>query len=166
MSKQAAVIRAPDLGNGDAPDYYGWFLDVIRAWGRQDMDGMLARMADEIVWYPCVGAAPVRGKQGMRAILESLAPMRKVENWRIFHHAANGSRLFVEGVNDYIDEQGHRIAVPYMGVVEFRDGLITGWRDYFDIDSANRMKAGEPIPAVIEPLICRDGEPHCASSCR
>jgi limonene-1,2-epoxide hydrolase len=141
------------------PDYYRLFLDLVRAWKRHDVDAVLARMADDIVWYAYVGAAPIAGKPEVRKLLESLAPKRKAENWRIFFHAVSGTRLFVEGVDDFTDDQGHRIAVPYAGVIEFRDRLITGWRDYFDIGTLNKMKAGEPVPEVIEPLVSRAGEP-------
>lgn len=140
-------------------DGYGAFLDVIRAWKKHDIDAVLGMMADDIVWYTAVGAAPATGKPAVRKVLEGLAPKRTGERWKIFFHATNGDRLFVEGVDDFDDEKGHRIAVPYAGVIEFRDGKITGWRDYFDIGTLGKMKAGEPVPAVIEPLISRPGEP-------
>jgi limonene-1,2-epoxide hydrolase len=156
----ALVLAAPRaVATARGPDYYRLFLDVIRGWKRHDVEAVLARMADDIVWYAYVGAAPISGKPDVRKFLESLAPKRKAENWRIFHHAVNGTRLFVEGVDDFTDDKEHRIAVPYAGVIEFRGRLITGWRDYFDVGTLNKMKAGEPVPAVIEPLVSRTGEP-------
>ena len=140
-------------------DPYAAFLGVIRAWQKHDIDAVLGMVAEDVVWYPAVGSPPVQGRDGMRKVLEQFAPKRKEENWKIFHHAVNGDRLFVEGVDDYVDDQGRRVAVPYAGVVEYRDGLVSGWRDYFDISTLNRMKAGEPIPDVIQPLISRPGEP-------
>ncbi len=138
---------------------YAAFLSLIRAWKKHDVEAVLAMLADDIVWYTAVGAAPTRGKDAVRKVLEGFAPKRTAENWKIFHHATSGNRLFVEGVDDFADDQGRRIAVPYAGVIEYRDGRITGWRDYFDIGTLAKMKAGEPIPAVIEPLISRPGEP-------
>jgi limonene-1,2-epoxide hydrolase len=141
------------------PGHYARFLALISDWKRHDIDAVVARLADDVVWYVAVGAAPVEGREASRQLLETFAPRRKAENWRIFHHAVNGDRLFVEGVDDFEDDQGRRVAVPYAGVIEFRDGLITGWRDYFDMATLNRMKAGEPIPAELLPLVDRPGEP-------
>ena len=140
-------------------DPYANFLDLIRAWQRHDIDAVLAKLADDIVWYARVGAPPVIGKAIVREAMLKLAPTRKVENWRIHYHAVNGDRLFVEGVDDYTGHDGRRVAVPYAGVIEHRDRLIAGWRDYFDIGTLDRMKAGEPIPEAIAPLVARKGEP-------
>lgn len=140
-------------------DPYASFLDLMRAWKRRDLEGVLAMLADDIVWYARVGVAPIVGKASVRQALEGIGSRRKADNWRIFHHAANGDRLLVEGVDDFIDVEGRRIAVPYAGVVEYRKGLISGWRDYFDIATLERQKAGEPIPEAIQPLVDRKGEP-------
>lgn len=140
-------------------DPYAAFLEVIRAWKRRDLEGVLGRLDDDIVWYSRVGAAPVIGKANVRQALEGIGSKRKVENWRIFHHAVSGERLFVEGVDDYLDDKGHRVAVPYAGVMEFRNGRITGWRDYFDIATLEKQKAGGAVPDVIQPLTDRKGEP-------
>jgi limonene-1,2-epoxide hydrolase len=154
------ALAATDVASAATPfDPYQAFLGLVRAWRKHDIDAVLAKLAEDIVWYPAVGSPPVQGRDGVRKVLEQFAPKRKEENWTIFHHAVNGDRLFVEGMDAYVDDQGRRIAVPYAGVLEFRDGLIVGWRDYFDISMLNRMKAGEPIPDAIQPLISRPGEP-------
>ena len=154
------VLAAPHgVAGVRAPDFYRLFLDLVRDWKKHDIDGVLARMADDIVWYAYVGSAPITGKREVRKLLEAIAPTRRAEKWRIFHHAVSGERLFVEGVDDFTDDKDHRIAVPYAGVIEFRGRLIAGWRDYFDIGILNKMKSGEPVPVAIEPLVSRTGEP-------
>jgi limonene-1,2-epoxide hydrolase len=116
-------------------------------------------MAEDIEWYVFVSQPPVRGKAAARELLAKLSNSRHAENWRVFHHAVRGSRLFVEGVDDFTDAKDHRIAVPYAGVVEFHNGLITGWRDYFDSGILDKMRAGGEVPAAIVPLIERPGQP-------
>jgi limonene-1,2-epoxide hydrolase len=155
---QAAANRADTKGKAGF-DPYEAFLNLIRAWQKHDVEAVLAMLADDVVWYTAVGAAPTTGKAAVRQVLEQFAPRRRAENWKIFHHAVNGDRLFVEGVDDFTDFEGRRIAVPYAGVIEYRNGLVTGWRDYFDIATLTKMKAGEPIPDVIKPLIERPGAP-------
>ena len=39
--------------------------------------------------------------------------------------------VFHEGVETYT-RRGVKVVLPYCGVFEFQDGLIRGWRDYFD----------------------------------
>ncbi len=153
-----AIAAATVGARTPSPDYFELFLKLIADWKRHDIDAVLARVSDDIVWYAYVGAPPVVGKPAMRKLLETIAPNRTAERWRIFFHAVNGERLFVEGVDDF-DEKDHRVEVPYAGVVEFKDGLVVGWRDYFDNGLLKRMKDGEAVPAVIEPLVSRTGRP-------
>jgi limonene-1,2-epoxide hydrolase len=152
QSKAAEVKRA-------VADYYSLFIGLITAWQKHDVDAVIGHMADDIVWYAFVGSAPIKGKAAVRAALTAMAPRRTAEHWRIFNYATSGNRLYVEGVDDFADQAGHRIAVPYMGIIEFRDQLIVGWRDYFDAGLLKRMRDGESVPAEIEPLVSRPGQP-------
>ena len=98
---------------------------------------------------------PVRGKATAAKLLGRFtADMHDIQ-WRIFAHAETGDRLFVEGVDEYTSADGKRIAAPYAGVLEFKDGLIIGWRDYVDIGVIAAQKAGEPITAQVEALLAR-----------
>jgi limonene-1,2-epoxide hydrolase len=40
-------------------------------------------------------------------------------------------------------------------VLEFKNGLITGWRDYVDIGVIAQQKAGEPLSAQVLGLIAQ-----------
>ena len=132
-------------------------LGLIRAWRRKDIDGVLALMHDEVVWhYAAVIAPPLKGKAKARKLLESMALQVRDVTWRIFDHAEAGDRLFVEGVDEYVSTEGRLVSAPYAGVVEFRDGLIIGLREYFDIGAVNALKAGEPLPEHVRALIARE----------
>ncbi len=157
----AALCGSTPAADGGASkhDYFSLYLDVIRAWKKHDAAAVLAHMAEDIEWYVFVSQPPVRGKAAARELLAKLSSTRHAENWRVFHHAVHGSRLFVEGVDDFTDAKDHRIAVPYAGVVEFQAELITGWRDYFDSGILDKMRAGGDVPEAIEPLIQRAGQP-------
>jgi ketosteroid isomerase-like protein len=140
-------------------DHFHRFNSMIKAWGRKDIDGVLALMTDDIVWHFAAAIAPpVVGKAKVRKFLDGFAPQIAELRWRIFHHAESGDRLFFEGVDEYIGTDGKRIATPYASVVEFRDGLICGWRDYFDGGLLEKLKAGEPLPPYVEALIARPSE--------
>ena len=137
-----------------ARSHYETLTALIAAWTAGDIEGALSFMSDDIVWhYAAAIAPPLTGKEKARKFLHRFAAEASDIRWRIFHHASAGNRLFVEGVDEYTSKDGLRIAAPYAGVLEFRDGLICGWRDYLDIGVVEAMKAGGAIPAHIEALI-------------
>lgn len=132
-------------------------LDLIDRWKAKDVDGVLALMDDDIVWhYAAAIAPPVRGKAKARKLLESLAPQISEVRWRIFDHAERDGRLFVEGVDEYVSAEGRLVSAPYAGVVEFRDGRISGLREYFDLGLVNALKAGEEMKEHVRALIARE----------
>lgn len=136
--------------------YYRVLRQVIEAWQAKDIDGVLAHMADDIVWhYAAPGLAPVNGKAAARKLLTRFQQDMHGIRWRIFAHAEAGERLFVEGVDDYTTSDGKRVAVPYAGVLEFRGDLITGWRDYVDLGVIGQQKSGEPLTPHVERLLER-----------
>lgn len=135
---------------------YSILCSLIRAWQAKDIDGVLAHMADDIVWHYAVGAMPpVRGKAKARKLLERFQADMHDITWRIFAHVEAGDRLFVEGVDEYLTADGVRVAAPYAGVLDFRGDLIVGWRDYVDIGVIASQKAGDPISAHVEALLER-----------
>ncbi|TAJ70161.1 MAG: nuclear transport factor 2 family protein [Phenylobacterium sp.] len=135
---------------------YGILQQVIQAWQAKDIDRVLAFMDDEIVWhYAAPAMPPVRGKAAARKLLQRFqADMHGIQ-WRIFAHAETGDRLFIEGVDDYRTTDGHRVAAPYAGVLEFRGDLIVGWRDYVDLGVIDQQKAGQPLTRQVEGLLDR-----------
>ena len=133
---------------------YDTLMALIDAWKGGDLEGALAHMADDIVWhYAAAIAPPITGKAAARRFLEQFATEARDVDWRITHHAESADRLFVEGVDDYTDAAGRRVATAYAGVLEFRGALITGWRDYFDLGVVEAQKAGQPRSAWLSALI-------------
>lgn len=131
--------------------------EVIAAWQAKDVEAVLAHMADDIVWhYAAPALPPVRGKAAAAKLLRQFQLDMHDIQWRIFNHAEVGDLLFLEGVDDYRTTDGKRMAVPYAGVLEFRDGLIVGWRDYVDLRVIEAQKAGEPFTKQVETLLARE----------
>lgn len=129
---------------------------LIAAWSTGDIDGALSFMSEDIVWHYAVAVAPpLRGKVKARKFLENFKSQIAKVNWRIFDYAESGDRLFVEGVDEYHAKTGEIVAAPYAGVLEFRDGLICGWRDYVDVSVIESQKAGTPAPVWVTALIDR-----------
>jgi ketosteroid isomerase-like protein len=132
-------------------------LNLIEAWKAKDIDGVLALMDEDIVWhYAAAIAPPVRGRAKARKLLEALAPGIREVRWRIFDSAERDDRLFVEGVDEYVSTDGKLVSAPYAGVVEFRNGRISGLREYFDLGVVNALKAGEEMKEHVRALIARE----------
>jgi limonene-1,2-epoxide hydrolase len=136
--------------------HYDILLKVIETWQTKDAEGVLAHLHEDIIWhYAAAAMPPIRGKAMARKLLTRFQQDMHGIQWRIFAHAEVGDTLFIEGVDDYQSTDGHRIATPYAGVLDFRDGLIIGWRDYVDIGVLAQQKAGEPLSKQVLELINR-----------
>lgn len=135
-------------------------LGLISDWRRKDIEGVLSRVTEDIVWFSHVGTAPKIGKKAMREFLIPFGAALSDVKWRIFGHAISGQQIFVEGVDDFVlIAEKRRVAIPYAGVMTFRGSLISEWRDYFDRGLFDRLKAGEPSPPEITKLLDRPGLP-------
>jgi limonene-1,2-epoxide hydrolase len=135
---------------------YQRLQQLIAAWRTKDIGAVLSFLHEDVVWHYAAGAAaPVRGRAMAAKLLGRFTEDMHGIEWRIFAHAESGDRLFVEGVDEYTTADGKRIAAPYAGVLEFKDGLILGWRDYVDIGVIAQQKAGEPITPHVKALLSR-----------
>lgn len=129
---------------------------VMAAWAAGDVDAVLDRMHDDIVWhYAAATHPPVRGKAQARKMLSMLQREMHEVVWQVFASAETDDRLFLEGVDSYTAANGARIATPYMGVIEFDGELITGWRDYVDLGVAAVQRDGGETPAHVSELLDR-----------
>lgn len=74
----------------------------------------------------------VTGPAGVRAVLEPFfAPTRENE-FRVLREAAVGNIVFLERLDRHLFGDKW-VELPVTGVYEVNDGLITYWRDYFDV---------------------------------
>ena len=104
-------------------------LAFIDAWNALDHARIYALMAEDI-FYHNIPLQPVRGREAVRAYLAAW-PVDECE-WSLTHIASRGNVVLTERVDRFVRGQD-RIVVPVMGAFEVADGLITHWRDYFDM---------------------------------
>jgi limonene-1,2-epoxide hydrolase len=129
---------------------------IIAAWKAKDIEGVLAHLHDDVVWHFAVAAEPpVVGKAGARKFMQRFGATMTEVRWRVFDYAESGERLFVEGVDEFTTADGKVVAAPYAGVLEFRDGLVIGWRDYVDVGVMAAQQAGAPISKQVAALMDR-----------
>jgi limonene-1,2-epoxide hydrolase len=107
-------------------------LAFCEAWGRLDMDRIIAMLAPEIEYHN-IPLQPLAGKVEVERYLRSVGPFESCE-WEVVSIAANGDKVLTERI-DRMVTGGVSISLPVMGVFEVADGKIRRWRDYFDLAS-------------------------------
>lgn len=119
-------------------------IEVIRrlqkAIAAKDMEAFLAFFDDDVEYHYHVGTRPLIGRDWVRKFMAKYWANNSAATWVIDRHAESDGRLFTEGREVYTNADGDEVVHAYMGVIEFRDGKITGWRDYFQMADPNAGK--------------------------
>ncbi len=114
----------------------------IGHWNACDIDAMLALCADEIVYHN-IPMEPIEGTSAMRGMVEGFLANIASCDWQVHAIAANGGTVLTERTDGFIFKDGRHAAIRVMGTFEIgADGLITAWRDYFDMLEFQREFAG------------------------
>ena len=104
----------------------------IRAWEDRSLDAILALMTAD-ARYVNVGLSEAVGHDQIRAgIAPFLAAATRVE-WTIHHIGENAQGVVFTERTDVFEMPDRTVSVAVMGIFELSDGLISGWRDYFDL---------------------------------
>jgi limonene-1,2-epoxide hydrolase len=111
-------------------------IDIVRdfcaAFEAGDIDAILEFFTDDAVYHN-IPVAPVQGKDAIRATFDMfMTGVEKVE-FRVRNIAASGNVVLTERVDVFV-LPAKNIELPVMGTFEVRDGRITAWRDYFDLN--------------------------------
>ncbi len=101
-----------------------------------DYERFLSYMTDDIEYCYHVGTRPLIGKEWVQKFLNKYREVTANTVWRIDHYAEKDNMLLMEGYEEYLDTRTNEtVAHPYVGILEFRDGKIAKWRDYFEMNN-------------------------------
>jgi limonene-1,2-epoxide hydrolase len=112
--------------------------DLVRrfcaAWADadRDPDALMSFFADDAVYHN-IPIDPVTGKDAIRATIAGFTQGIDQIEFRVLNLASDGDVVLTERV-DVFHLPGTTIELPVMGTFEVRDGKITAWRDYFDLN--------------------------------
>jgi limonene-1,2-epoxide hydrolase len=113
----------------------------IAVWPRSDVDEMMRFFSDDAV-YTDGPRGTYRGIDAIRAETESILQLVPSTTADIKRLVASDTTVMVERV-DIFDMQGKTFEADIVGVFEINDaGLITVWRDYYDMRSLEERVAG------------------------
>jgi limonene-1,2-epoxide hydrolase len=109
------------------------FIDAfINAWPRGDAAGLATFFSEEAVYHN-IPLDPVVGRDAIRDTFAQFMAMGGTVSVDVRHLLSDDKVVMTERV-DYFVSDDRTIALPLMGICEVRDGLITAWRDYFDLN--------------------------------
>ncbi len=109
----------------------------LEAFAAMDFDTALTLLADDCE-YTNIPISTVWGRAGVRDVLGPFfAPINENE-FLILRKAADGPIVFMERLDRHRLDHGWR-ELPVNSTFEVHDGLITVWRDYFDLGAAARI---------------------------
>ncbi len=104
----------------------------VAAWPRADAAAVSAFFAEDAI-YQNVPLEPVRGRKDIEAAFAGFMAMGGRVSVDLMHLLSDNTNVMTERVDHFVRED-RRISVPIMGICEVHDGLITAWRDYFDLN--------------------------------
>lgn len=110
----------------------------LHCWDTGEFDKAFAMMAPDIV-YKNTGYPDAVGHDAVRTTLAKLIDGSTPLTSEIHAVAENAQGLVMTERTDTMHLPTGALPFPVMGAFDVRDGLITGWRDYFD---ASMFKGG------------------------
>lgn len=108
------------------------FMDAfIAAWPAQDAARLTPYFSEDAVYHN-MPLPPVQGHEAIQATLAGFMSMAGEARVDLLHLLADDDIVMTERVDHFV-RPDLTISLPVMGIFEVRDGLITAWRDYFDL---------------------------------
>lgn len=110
------------------------FLEAFEA---MDFDTAMTYLSDDCE-YTNIPMGTVRGHEGVRSVLGPFFEPIHENEFILLRQAATGPVVFFERLDRHRLDHGWS-DLPVNSVFEVHDGLITVWRDYFDLMSAAKI---------------------------
>ena len=112
---------------------------LIRACESRDLDAVCAWVSDDIE-YDNVPIGTVYGPDGVRKVLSGGVTQAASEvEWRVLAQVAQGNTVMNERIDRFLVD-GRWIEIPIAAIFTVRDGRVSLWRDYFDLESYRRQR--------------------------
>jgi len=108
---------------------------MLTAWERRDTDFIIGHFADDAV-YHAMPLSPIVGKAALAHWVRTFedVPPGRLE---VRHQTARGDVVMNERI-DRITVEGVEVTLPICAVFEVENGLVTAWREYFDLAGLRR----------------------------
>ena len=117
--------------------------DFIEACSANEIDKILAFFDADCVYHN-IPVAPVKGIEAIRGVLEGFLRLASKVDWQVRNIAdAGAGTVLTERLDRFL--MGEKwVELPVMGAFEVRNGKITAWRDYFDLNQFQKQVPSPP----------------------
>jgi limonene-1,2-epoxide hydrolase len=110
------------------------------AWSKLDLDDMMRYFSNDAVYHN-IPVEPVQGRDDIRTTIATFTTGWDRVDFDIRNILADGRFVMTERIDRFCSSE-RVVELPVMGVFEVDDGLITAWRDYFDINQFMNQLTG------------------------
>ena len=107
-------------------------MKFIEHWNNRDIEGIMESLTSDC-FYHNIPMDPQKGYDEIRASLEPFIQMASNIEWIVHNIAEDSNGTVLTERTDRFEINGQWMDILVMGVMEFEDGLISNWRDYFDM---------------------------------
>ncbi len=112
----------------------------VADWSKLDAELLASYFTADGCYYN-MPTQPVRGRDNVQAFITNFLSSWTETQWDILNIAEAGDVVYCERLDRTKTKNGD-VDLPCFGAFEFRDGLISQWRDYFDLGTF--MQAMQP----------------------
>ena len=114
---------------------------LLAACVRRDLDAVCALVTDDIE-YDNVPMGKVFGPDGVRSVLSAGVMQEASElDWVVHRQVSEGNIVMNERTDRFLVD-GTWYEIPIGAVFEVRDGRVSLWRDYFDLEMYRKQRRG------------------------
>ncbi len=113
----------------------------IDAWNQIDLDRVMTHFTDDCVYHN-IPVEPVSGTEAIRKTIDGFAGMAEEIQWDLHAIAESDDGAVWTERTDGFKIAGNWVRLRVMGIFEFRDGKISAWRDYFDMNQFTSQLPG------------------------
>ena len=106
--------------------------DFVAAWSRNDVNEIMSYFAPDALYHN-IPVDPVKGADAIRKAISGFSSMASEVEWVLHQIAENAHGVVLTERTDRFKIGGKWLELPVMGTFELRDGQLTAWRDYFDM---------------------------------
>ena len=115
-------------------------MKFIEHWNNRDIEGRMGSLTSDC-FYHNIPMDPQKGHDEIRTYLEPFVQMTTNIEWIVHNIAEDSNGTVLTERTDRFEINGQWMDILVMGVMEFQDGLILNWRDYFDMKAYEQETA-------------------------
>jgi len=114
-------------------------LGFFQAWNNRSLNGIIEFLSEDCIYHN-MPMEPINGRSEIEAYIAPVIDKTLSIEWTVLAIAEDAKgRILNERLDRLKFSQGW-LEIPIMGLLEFTDGRISLWRDYFDLQNYQQQK--------------------------